>query len=102
MSKSYGKYKKVGICDGSNTEYYRNRRKHQRHVNNNRIRNILSKHEINDFDDNYVEFTIPKTDSWDEPTDGTYILNAKEINKLKKEDGAKYPLYTTKNNKVKK
>ena len=43
MSKSYAKHKSVGICVGSNTSFYRNRRKLQRHINKNRMRAAIAK-----------------------------------------------------------
>ena len=103
MSKSYGKYKTIGICTGSNTDFYRERRKHQRHVNNNRIRNILANYENDEFDDKYNDYKIPKEDSWEEPTDGHYKMTAKELNKIKKDYMKSFGnIYTTKNNKIKK
>lgn len=98
MSKSYGNYKTQGICYGDNTEYYRERRKHQRRVNNHRIRNVIANSNIDEFDDNYEEFSIPKKNHWEEPTDGTYKVTARDIKKSKRKNG----LYVTKNNKVKK
>ena len=98
MSKSYGNYKTQGICYGDNTEYYRERRKHQRRVNNHRIRNVIDNSNIDEFDDNYEEFLIPKKNDWEEPTDGTYKVTARDIKQTKNKHG----LYITKNNKVKK
>ena len=96
MSKSYAKNIKVGICTGSNTEFYRDRRKHQRRVNSNRIKNVLANNEIEEFDDKYIPYNIPKRDDWEEPTDGTVILSPKDVKEL---DG--YNIYVTKNNKIK-
>ena len=58
MSKSFGKYVTMGICYGSNTEYYRGRRKHQRHVNKQRIRNIIANNNIEEFDEKYNPYNI--------------------------------------------
>ena len=102
MSKSYGKYKTMGIAYGSNTEYYRDRRRHQRHVNKNRIRNTIANTNIDEFDDNYQEYSIPKNNDWDEPTDGHYKVTAKELNEMDKKRRKVFGLYTTKNNKIKK
>ena len=96
MSKSYAKNIKLGICTGSNTEFYRDRRKHQRRVNSNRIKNVLANNEIEEFDDKYIPYNIPKRDDWEEPTDGTVILSPKDVKEL---DG--YNIYVTKNNKIK-
>jgi hypothetical protein len=103
MSKSYGKYKTLGYCTGSNTDFYRERRKHERQVNNQRIRNILAHYENDEFDDTYNEYKIPKENQWDEPTDGHYKMTAKELNKQKKEYLKSFRnIYTTKNNRIKK
>lgn len=102
MSKSYGKHKTMGICDGSNTEFYRERRKHQRRVNKHRIRNTIANSDIEDFDDNYEAYSIPKNDDWEEPTDGHYKLTAKELREIRKKNRKSYGLYITRNNKIKK
>ena len=102
MSKSFGKYVTMGICYGSNTEYYRDRRKHQRHVNKQRIRNIIANNNIEEFDEKYNPYNIPKKDNYVEPTDGTYKLTGKKIKKEQKTWLKKFGLYVTKNNKIKK
>lgn len=102
MSKSYGKYKTTGFCDGSNTEYYRERRKHQRRVNKHRLRNTIANNDIEDFDDRYQDLKLPKKNDWDEPTDGTYKMTVKDLEELKDRTGKKYGLYSAKNNKIKK
>jgi hypothetical protein len=86
MSKSYGKHKTMGICYGSNTEFYLERRKHQRRVNKHRIRNTIANSDIEDFDDNYEAYSIPKNDDWEEPTDGHYKLTAKELREMRKKN----------------
>lgn len=101
MSKSFGKYLRLGFCYGSNTEYYRKRRKHQRHVNKQRIRNIIANNNIDEFDEKYIPYNIPKRNDWDEPTDGTYKLTGKDIKRKEKEWFKKFA-YVNKNNKVKK
>lgn len=102
MSKSYAKYKTIGICCGSNTGFYRDRRKHQRHVNKHRIRNTIANSGIEEFDEKYEEYYIPKNDDWEEPTDGHYKLTAKELRDMRKKNKKSYGLYVTKNNKIKK
>lgn len=103
MSKSYGKYKSLGICTGSNTEWYRMRRKHWRRVNRNRFRNIISKYDNEEIDENFNPYIIPKKNTWEEPTDGTVRYDYKRIKKMMKEyNGWSCGMYITKNNKVKK
>lgn len=102
MSKSYGKHKTVGICVGSNTEFYRERRKHQRRVNKNRMRNVMANKDADEFDDNYIPYDIVKKDDWEEPTDGTIKFDAKRINNLKQNANRNFGLYVDKNGNVKK
>lgn len=77
MSKSYSRYKRLGICYGSNTDFYRRRRRHERGVNNSNIRKILANKDISDFDDIFVPFKEPRNYKWTEPTDGTFVLDPK-------------------------
>lgn len=103
MSKSYGKYKSCGIGTGSNTEWYRDRIRKIRNKNKHRIRNILTNYNINEFDDVYNPYSLPKKDTWMEPTDGTVRYDYKRIKKMMKEfNGWSAGMYITKNNKVKK
>lgn len=105
MSKSYGRYKTVGFCYGSNTNFYRERRKHQRRVNNHQIKNLISNYNIDEFDDKFTDFIIPKTDQWNEPTDGHRKLYAKYIKKSSAWDEKRskwWDIYITNKNKIKK
>ena len=104
MSKSYAKYKTLGICYGNNTPWYRKRRKHQRRINKNRLRDTFAKFDKSDIDDNFNPFDIPKEDKWREPTDGHWKANAKIIKKLCKRNkinyrNGYYGTYLTKNGK---
>ena len=40
--------------------------------------------------------------SSDEPTDGTYKMTVKDLEKLKEKTGKNYGMYSAKNNKIKK
>lgn len=75
MSKSYAKYKTIGVCYGNNTDYYRRRRRVSRSKNNQSIRNLLAHSSIEDFDADYMPFIQSKKNDWDEPTDGSYKVN---------------------------
>ena len=79
MSKSSGKYKTIGFAVGNNTEYYRERIKYQRRVNNHRIRDIIANNDIEDFDDILVAYKLPKRDGFREPTDGIYKVYPDEV-----------------------
>lgn len=75
MSRSRRK-PKVGICVGSNTNYYRKRRRRWRRRENNKLKSILSHNNVEDASDLLnKDIDIPKHNPWDEPTDGSYMLN---------------------------
>ena len=98
MSKSYSKNIFLGMCYGSNTEYYRKRRQLRRHRNKQHLRNAL---QFEDIDENLKECNMPIRDSWDEPTDGGRKYTAKELMKRMKN----FPYfngYLTKKGKIKK
>ena len=104
MSKSYGNYKTLGIATGSNTEYYRNRRKHQRRVNHNRLKTAMTNNYADEIDDVFNPYIIPKENQWNEPTDGHIKYSAKQIRRRIENSGKPgwFGVYVTKNNKVKK
>lgn len=97
MSKSYGRYINLGICWGSNTEFYRDRRKQVRRKNRHIIRNLLHNFTADLFDDLFTDFRLPRKDTWNEPTDGTWKYTAKEVKKYIRKG-----IYTGKNGKIKK
>ena len=99
MSKSYGKYKSCGICTGSNTEWYRDRIRKIRNKNKHRIRTIIANNNIEEFDDLYNPYSLPKKDMWREPTDGTIRYTYKMIKEF---NWLSRGIYIAKNNKVKK
>jgi len=78
MSRSYKKVVKQGICNGSNTKYYRARRKWIRNKNNQILRNFITNYTVDDVNDLIVFVKLPKRNSWDEPTDGTYLIYKKD------------------------
>ena len=41
MARTYRKVIKLGVCSGSNTEYYRYKRRETRRKNNQNLRNLL-------------------------------------------------------------
>ncbi len=92
MGKSYGKYVTIGMCYGSNTEYYRQRNRFLRRKNRHLLNLAKSLIDIEE----YFPVKLPKEDQWDEPTDGHWKVFANEIRK-------RYSKYyrLNKNNKVK-
>lgn len=77
MARTYRKYVKCGNCTGSNTEYYKARRRKVRNMNNHMLRNLMANHSIDEVNDLIVTVTLPH-DSWDEPTDGTILISKKD------------------------
>ena len=73
MSRSYKKVIKQGFCTGSNTEYYRARKRMVRNKNRHMLRNLLANKDIEEIDDVITVVKIPRN-AWDEPTDGTYLI----------------------------
>lgn len=77
MSKTYRKYVKCGFCTGSNTEYYRNMNRKCRHKNNHSLRNLLANYDIDEVNDKIMT-EEPIHNSWDEPTDGTFLVSKED------------------------
>lgn len=74
MSKSYGKYKTMGIATGSNTEYYRDRRRRERNKNKQKIRNVIAQGDPEKVEEINPTYKEPRNTRWNEPTDGTWKL----------------------------
>ena len=80
MSRSYKKIVKLGNCGGSNTEYYRTMNRKCRAKNRHTLRSIMANYDIETVSDNIPNAEIPIRDSWNEPTDGTYIVSKEDKN----------------------
>lgn len=74
MARTYRKVVKCGHCTGSNTEYYRDRARKVRNTNRHNLRNLMANYDIETVDEMITDFRLPH-DSWNEPTDGTFIIN---------------------------
>lgn len=75
MSRSKKKFVKVGFCVGSNTEFYREKRRKPR---------ARMKQQVHDFSAGNIEDILPYKeifhDDWNEPTDGGYLyFSAKKM-----------------------
>ena len=77
MAKSYSRYKTVGICTGTNTEFYHDRRVRVRRKNAHNIRNVMANNPTEEFDDTFIPYKEPRNNRI-EPTDGTYKVYSKE------------------------
>ena len=82
MSRTYRKYLRLGVCCGSNTEWYRERRREQRTKNKHILRK-LRKMPIESFTNECEFINYPKRDSWNEPTDGTWLVYKSTIRQWK-------------------
>ena len=100
MGKSYSKVKKIGICVGNNTKFYKERRRSIRTKERQVLRDTLAHVDVSDFDDAYTPLNIPFKDDWNEPTDGTIELTAKDYKKKTYTFHRK--AYITKDGKIKK
>ena len=88
MSRTYRKVIKCGRCTGSNTEYYRDMNRKCRNRNNHELRNLMANYDIDEVDD-MIMTHIPIRDNWNEPTDGTFLVDKKDKNFYKyEEDGS--------------
>lgn len=80
MSRTFKKYIRHGICCGSNTEWYRERRKWLRKRNRQELEDALKHFEIEDLSETLIFTKMPKRDSWNEPTDGTRVYVPEDVN----------------------
>ena len=78
MSRTYRKVVKCGICTGSNTEYYREKNRKCRAKNRQTLRNMIINYDIETCSDLVPLGEVPIHDSWDEPTDGTFLVTKKD------------------------
>ena len=73
MARTYRKVIRCGICHGTNTDYYRDRRRLARRQNNHMLRNLMANYAIEDVD-NIIYTIVYPHDDWNEPTDGTFLI----------------------------
>ena len=83
MSRTYKKNVKVGIAGGKNTEFYRSRDRKIRRKNREICRSIVDDEDrdLTVLNDKYIKNT------WEEPTDGSYLCNEEIIKKNARENG---------------
>lgn len=85
MGKTRRNVIREGICCGSNTEFYRQRRKRQRRINSQRLKTAANSLDVlEDFNDieaiDDVEYLhMPKRDDYREPTDGTILIEKEDL-----------------------
>lgn len=75
MSRTYRKVIRQGICTGSNTEYYRDMNRKCRTKNRQSLRNMIANYDIEVVSDIIPLSEVPIHDSWNEPTDGTFLIS---------------------------
>lgn len=81
MSRTYNKKIRMHVCHGKNTEFYRERRRRNRRVNRMLLNATVSQNEPSEVDENLSLEQIPKRDTWNEPTDGSWVETPETINK---------------------
>lgn len=85
MSRSYRKFVKLGMCGGfgnQNTGFYKNRRRKISNKNKQIVRDAVAHYNPEDIDDHVQEYRPPKRDDWAEPSDGTFILDKKDADRI--------------------
>lgn len=80
MSRTTRKNIKIGICTGTNTEYYRDRTRKMRRKYAANLRNLISKFAIDVAEELIMNPKFPRRDDWDEPTDGTRLITRQNAN----------------------
>ena len=80
MSRTRKKYIKMGNCCGSNTEYYRKRRKTENAKNKQILVNAFIKYDVEEIDEHIYNVSLPH-DKWNEPTDGTSLVDYKSASR---------------------
>ena len=75
MARTYRKFVKCGVCTGSNTQYYRDMNRKCRTKNRQTLRNMIVNYDIETVSDIIPLGEVPIHTSWDEPTDGTFIVS---------------------------
>lgn len=79
MSRTYRNYIKCGICYGSNTDFYRELNRFCRNKNKHILRNLLANADMETLAEVIPLAIQPKRDTWNEPTDGTFLISKKQI-----------------------
>jgi len=83
MARTYRKVVKCGVCTGSNTKYYRNMNRKCRAKNRHTLRNMIANYDIDNLFDYMPAPFVPIHDSWNEPTDGTFLVRRNDKNSYK-------------------
>lgn len=79
MSRSYKKRLRMHSCTGSNTEWYRARRRMKRRRDRNHMRYMLANNDIDTVSENLIFEHMPKSDTWNEPTDGSWSISYADV-----------------------
>lgn len=76
MGKTYRKNIRIGICEGTNTEFYRSRDRKIRRKNREICRGMVGDEDrdLTVMNDKYIK------NDWEEPTDGTFVINDSTLN----------------------
>lgn len=78
MARTYRKYIKCGCATGTNTEFYRALNRKCRAKNRHVLRNLIANKDIETVSEEIQLAVTPIHDSWNEPTDGTFLVSPKD------------------------
>ena len=84
MSRTYRKNLSFGVCYGKNTDFYRRRKRYYKHLFRHNLNNLLKHYNVEDVNDLVLNPKYPKRDTWNEPTDGRYLVNLHNLKRYKR------------------
>ena len=87
MSKTYRKNVRANNAVGDNRDFYKIRRRNQKHASKQELRNLVANYDFEEIDNLVLEPKHIKKDTWREPTDGYTLLNQEIIKKEDRENG---------------
>lgn len=87
MSKTYRKNVRANVACGDNRDFYKTRRRNNKHAIKHDLRNLVANYNSEDIDDMILTPKIIKKDTWREPTDGYNLINKDILKNKDKETG---------------
>ena len=84
MSRTYHKNISIGLCHGDNRDYYKRRRRHFKKLFKQDFNSLLKHYAIEDVSNLVLNPKYPKRDTWNEPTDGRYLINKASLHTFKR------------------
>lgn len=87
MSKTYRKNVRANVACGDNRDFYKTRRRNNKHAIKHDLRNLVANYNSEDIDEMILEPKQVKKDTRREPTDGYNLINKDILKNKDKEDG---------------